>query len=130
MGRHITLEQRKTLRLMVLERLGEACARGLPCPQDRVLAEAATPVNSLLPSISGIAQVGQTLTAHPGTWSGNPVFTWQWKKAGVNIAGATGKTYVPVVGDIAAAITVAVTATNSTGNATATSGATANVIAA
>lgn len=93
-------------------------------------AEAGNPVNSLVPSIAGIAQVGQTLTAHPGIWSGNPIFTFQWKKGGVNIAGATGKTYVPVVGDVAGAITVAVTATNSSGNATATSGATANVVAA
>lgn len=93
-------------------------------------AEAATPVNSLLPSISGIAQVGQTLTVRPGIWSGNPILGWQWKKGGVNIAGATGKTYVPVVGDIGAAITVSEAANNSSGSASATSAATANVIAA
>lgn len=93
-------------------------------------AEAGAPVNSLLPSIAGIAQVGQTLTVNVGGWSGSPVFTYQWKKDGVNIAGATTKTYVPVVGDIAATITVTVTGTNSSGNASATSGGTADVLAA
>lgn len=88
------------------------------------------PVNSRLPAIAGIAQVGQTLTAVPGLWSGEPVLTYQWKKAGANIVGATSATYVPVVGDIGAAITVVETGTNPAGNASATSGGTANVIAA
>lgn len=88
------------------------------------------PVNTLVPSIAGIPQVGQVLTAQSGIWTFSPNFTYQWKKGGVNIGGATGKTYTPVVGDVGAAITVAVTGTNNAGNATATSGATANVIAA
>lgn len=88
------------------------------------------PVNTLIPAISGIAQVGQVLTAFDGVWTYSPAFTYQWKKAGVNIAGATAKTYTPVVGDVGSAITVAVTGTNSAGNATANSAATANVIAA
>ncbi|SDP92499.1 hypothetical protein SAMN05428967_4471 [Phyllobacterium sp. YR620] len=88
------------------------------------------PANTLLPAISGVAQVGQVLSAYAGAWSYSPSFSYQWKKAGVNIAGATGPTYTPVVGDVGAAIAVAVTGTNSAGNATATSAATANVIAA
>lgn len=92
-------------------------------------AEAVTPVNSLLPMISGIAKVGVPLTAYPGIWTGNPTFTYQWLKGGVNIAGATTNTYTPVVGDVGAAISVKVTATNTTGTANATSGATANVLA-
>ena len=89
------------------------------------------PANTMLPSIAGIAQVGQTLTANIGDWSGGAaVFTYQWKNAGVNIGGATDNTYVPVTGDIGDALSVAVTATNDAGAATATSAATANVIAA
>lgn len=88
------------------------------------------PVNSRLPAIAGIAQVGQTLTAVAGRWSGEPALTYQWKKGGANISGATGLTYAPVTGDIGAAITVVETGTNPAGNASATSGATANVIAA
>lgn len=93
-------------------------------------AEAVTPVNSLLPSIAGIAQVGVELKAYPGIWTGNPVFTFQWKKDGADISGATTDAYTPVTGDIGSTITVAVTATNSTGNASATSGGTADVVAA
>ncbi|MFD1944735.1 hypothetical protein [Paradevosia shaoguanensis] len=88
------------------------------------------PTNTLLPAIAGIAQVGQVLTALSGEWTGEPSFAYRWKKAGTNIAGASGKTYVPVVGDVGADISVAVTATNSAGNLSKTSGATADVIAA
>jgi hypothetical protein len=94
-----------------------------------VTAPPALPANTVLPAVSGIAQVGQNLRAFTGVWTNNPAFTYQWKKAGANIAGATADTYVPVAGDVGAAITVAVTGTNSLGAATATSAATANVIA-
>ncbi len=50
--------------------------------------------NTVAPSISGTAAVGQVLTAHDGTW--NPADTTlarQWKRNGVAIAGATGATY-------------------------------------
>lgn len=82
---------------------------------------AAAPVNSVLPAVSGLLANGNTLTVFVGVWSGAPVFTYQWKRGGVNIGGATNATYLTVVGDIAGIITVAVTATNSVGNATATS---------
>jgi len=59
------------------------------------------PTNSSVPTISGTAQVGQTLTATTGTWTHNPTsFTYQWKRAGTAIGGATGLTYVPVTGDV------------------------------
>lgn len=93
-------------------------------------AEAVAPVNSRLPSIAGIAQVGQELKASPGIWTGNPIFTFQWEKDGSDISGATTDSYTPVVGDIGSTITVTVTATNSTGSASATSGGTADVVAA
>jgi hypothetical protein len=94
---------------------------------------AAAPVNSLLPSIAGIAQVGQTLTAIEGLWSGGPTFTYQWQANGgswSNISGATARTYVPIVGQVSQPVRCIVTGTNSAGNASATSGATAAVIAA
>jgi hypothetical protein len=93
-------------------------------------APAAAPVNSVLPAISGIAQVGHVLTLWAGTWSGAPVFTYVWKKSGAPINGATNSTYTPVVGDVGAPITVTVTGTNAAGNSSATSIATANVIPA
>jgi hypothetical protein len=96
---------------------------------------AAAPVNSLLPSIAGIAQVGQTLTAIEGQWSGAPTITYQWQANGgswANISGATSRTYVPIVGQVSQPIRCIVTAINSAApsGVTATSGATAAVIAA
>ncbi|HEV7344263.1 MAG TPA: phage tail tube protein [Devosia sp.] len=90
----------------------------------------AAPVNSVLPAISGIAQVGEVLTAWEGVWSGSPEFTYQWNADGVAIGGATSVTYTPVVGDIGDPITVTVTATNLVDDTSATSAATLDVIAA
>lgn len=89
------------------------------------------PANTAAPTITGVAQVGQTLTAAHGTWTGAPVptFARQWKKGGVNINGATGTTYVVVAGDVGATITVTVTGSNVYGAASATSAPTAAVIA-
>lgn len=92
---------------------------------------AAAPANIGIPSIAGVPQVGQVLTAHNGIWSGEPtIFTYQWKNEGVAIPGATGKTYTPVVGDLADTLTVTVTGSNSAGNASATSAGAIDVIAA
>ena len=90
------------------------------------------PTNSAVPTISGTAMAGQTLTATTGTWTQNPTsFTYQWKRAGGAIPGATASTYVPVTGDIGNTLTVSVVAKNSGGSsAPATSAATATVIPA
>src|SRR6202040_3868254 len=51
------------------------------------------------PTISGTAQEGQTLTASASAGqSDNPV-TYQWQQGGVDIAGATGTTYLVREGD-------------------------------
>lgn len=99
--------------------------------QARVIAEAA-PTNTLLPSISGIAQVGETLTAVVGEWTGAPTFTYQWEEddsGWAEISGATGATYDPLVGSVGNPLRVVVTGTNSEGNASATSAPTADVLA-
>lgn len=90
------------------------------------------PVNTVAPSITGTAQVGQTLTGATGTWTGTPAptLTRQWLANDVAIVGATGATYVPVVGDVGKTIKLRVTGTNTSGSAQATSAATAAVIAA
>lgn len=80
------------------------------------------PVNTVLPVISGTTTVGQTLSTTTGTWTGSPTgYTYQWKRGGANISGATASTYLLVTADLAATITVTVTATNTAGNANATS---------
>lgn len=101
--------------------------------QARIITDAA-PTNTLLPAISGIAQVGVTLTALEGAWTGYPAFTYVWEiddGGGYDpIVGATIRTYMPVIGDIGYPIRVVVTGTNDEGNDDATSAPTADVIAA
>ncbi len=92
----------------------------------------AAPANTAAPAITGTAQVGETLTAADGTWTGRPTPTLSrvWIADGIAIPGATGTTYVPAVGDVDKTITVTVIGTNQVGNASATSAATSAVIAA
>jgi len=77
---------------------------------------AAVPVNSVLPAVSGSLVNGSTLTAYEGVWTNAPTsYAYQWKKGGVNIGGATNKTYATVAGDVGGIITVTVTPSNSAG---------------
>jgi hypothetical protein len=65
------------------------------------------------PSIGGTLAVGQTLTADPGTTV--PVaeeLSYQWRRDGAPIDGATAATYVLVADDLGADISVTVTASN------------------
>jgi hypothetical protein len=70
-------------------------------------------------NIRGIAQIGQTLTAVAGGVTGTPTPTasYQWKRAGSAITGATGSTYVLVTADLNKAISVTITETNGVGTA-------------
>ena len=95
------------------------------------------PVNTALPTIAGTTQVGQTLTAAPGTWTNQPatyVYAWQHCDAtGANcvaIAGANQQTYVLQATDAGSTIRVSVTASTGVGAATATSVQTAVVVPA
>jgi len=93
------------------------------------------PTNSAAPTISGTPQVGQALTASPGTWNSQttPTFAYQWQRcdtAGNNcasIAGATAQTYTVQSADVNTTLRVVVTATNSSGSSSATSAQTAVV---
>lgn len=84
---------------------------------------ATAPSNTARPSISGTSlALAAVLTAQEGVWANEPTsFTYQWKNAGTNLSGATGKTYTIQASDSGDLLTVAVTAINSAGNATATS---------
>lgn len=95
-----------------------------------VAAAAAAPVNTVLPAVAGEAKEGEVLTAWEGVWTQAATFTYQWKKDGSNITGATGKTYTVVTGDVGEPISVVVTATNSAGNASAESAETVDVVGA
>jgi len=92
------------------------------------------PKNTSPPAISGIARVGQELTANPGSWSGNPdSFAFQWQRCDVDgtncfdVVGASGRTYGVRLADLGFRLRVKVTARNEKGSATATSALTAVV---
>ena len=88
----------------------------------------AAPTNAVLPAITGTPQVGQTLAASTGTWTGSPTsYAYQWLRSGAAIAGATSASYAPASADIGATLACSVTATSATGSASATSAATAVV---
>ncbi|WEO77972.1 hypothetical protein BJQ94_02725 [Cryobacterium sp. SO2] len=82
------------------------------------------------PTISGTSTVGQTLTATAGTWAPAPVkLSYQWRRAGINITGATASTYKLVAADGGKTITVRVTgAKTAFTTAAKTSAATATII--
>lgn len=82
------------------------------------------------PAISGMPQVGQTLTATNGTIAGGTFASRQWFRDGVPIAGAAGVTYVVQAADIGRVISVVSTANlTSGGTVTASSTPTGAVLA-
>jgi hypothetical protein len=96
---------------------------------------AESPANTSLPTISGTAKQGQTLTATNGHWSGTTPLTYayQWQRCNSSgsscgsISNATNQNYVASSGDVGRTIRVAVTATNSDGKAQALSAATSTI---
>jgi hypothetical protein len=97
---------------------------------------ATPPVNTVLPSLSGIAQDGKALTVAKGTWTGTtPItYTYQWQESSdagltwTDIAGATGTSYTPPAGFAGKQVHAVVTATNTAGSAQATSPASAVIL--
>lgn len=84
--------------------------------------ETADPENTVAPTITGTAQVGEELTVDEGTWTFRPDFTYQWERAdsdetgNVEIEGATESTYTLVDADEGNLIRVKVTGTNPQGH--------------
>ena len=88
-----------------------------------VYTQPPAPVNTVAPSVSGTAGVGQTLTCQPGTWTQTPSYAYQWSRDGIAIAGATAPTYAATSADGGHALSCAVTASDAAGSATAASAA-------
>jgi hypothetical protein len=97
-------------------------------------AVTAAPKNTAPPTISGVAEVGSTLTANPGTWTNSPTsYSYTWKRCDASgnacaaIANASGKFYTVTGLDQGHTIRVTVKATNADGSASATSAPTAYI---
>jgi hypothetical protein len=74
------------------------------------------PANTTTPSISGVVQAGQILTANPGVWSGTPTgFAYAWTSGGTPV-GTNSPIYVVAAADVGKAIAVAVIASNAGGS--------------
>jgi hypothetical protein len=119
----VTEDAGSTVRVSVTarNRYGSGTARSAATA---VVLASQAPANTALPTITGTPQVGQTLTASTGAWTGSPTaFGYQWRRC--DSAGAA--TYTLVVADSGSTIRVAVTATNAYGATTAVSAQTAAV---
>jgi hypothetical protein len=93
--------------------LGMACGNAVvPSP----------PVNTALPTVSGVTHPGAVLTASAGAWLNSPsAFLIQWQRTvgsdWATIPGAVGPNYLAVPADAGAALRVVVTAANDDGSA-------------
>ena len=88
----------------------------------------ATPLPAAIsaPSISGVAEQGQTLTESHGAWTNSPsAYTYQWDRCATNVGftiipcstipGATSQTYTLTAADVGSGIRVRETAITSAG---------------
>ncbi len=69
------------------------------------------PAATVAPGITGTPKVGSTLSATSGSWTQLATYTYQWRRNGSAIPGATGASYVLATPDVGQQITVLVTAT-------------------
>jgi hypothetical protein len=96
---------------------------------------AAAPVNTTPPAVTGTPKVGQTLTTTNGTWTGTPTsYAYHWQRCTsptscTNIAGATAQTYTVRTADAGDTLRAVVAASNADGTSTANSNQTATVAA-
>lgn len=76
-----------------------------------VLGDALAPTRQ--PSITGTPALGRTLSADPGAWGTGetPAYTYEWRRDGTALDGATGSTYPVSLADVGRTLTVTVTAT-------------------
>ena len=102
------------------------------------LVASRAPTNTVLPTVTGTAQAGQTLTASTGAWTGQGQmsFSYQWARCdtqGLNcapLAGALASAYTITAGDVGHTLIIQVRAANAFGPGYANSKATGIVAAA
>jgi hypothetical protein len=107
-------------------------------PTEIVATSAVAPANAAPPTITGIVEDRQTLTASPGMWTGTePIgHAYQWLRCSTKLGGcapiadANQATYLLTREDLGSRLVVTVTASNRGGTGTATSARTEHVVAA
>jgi hypothetical protein len=94
-----------------------------------------TPQSSSPPSVTGVAEQGQTLTEHHGEWTASPSsFTYQWERCSAagsscqSIATATGASYLLTAADVGSTVRVRETAHNAVGPGSAESTVTETIV--
>jgi hypothetical protein len=111
-------------------------ALAIAAPNQTAAVAQYAPQNTQPPTIDDTTPAeGQTLTASPGTWTGDQpmVFTYQWRRCNaggnncVDIPTARNQTYTAQAADRGNTLRVTVTATNASGANSATSAATSAV---
>ena len=122
-----------TLRVTVTASNADGTGSSTSAPT-ALVSSAAAPGVTQAPTISGTTQVGSTLTAANGSWSGSPTgYAYSWSRCDATgsscaaIGGATASTYKLEQVDAGATLRVTVTATNSAGSTSSTSVPTAVV---
>jgi sugar lactone lactonase YvrE len=116
-----------TVRVKVAATNSRGTADAFSSPSEVV--EEQPPTNTAPPTISGVAEVGQELSATSGTWSGTEPITYayQWQSCDslgescLDISGATSESYETTAGDTGGTLRVSVTATNAGGATSSTS---------
>lgn len=93
----------------------------LPCSEGirYIAGEAAAPANLSLPSITGLAKVGEIVTTSTGAWANDPAaYSYQWHRGDSEvITGATNSTYLLTEAEADIDVYCTVTATNAAGGA-------------
>jgi len=108
----------------------EACVEGpaallADAPSAEITLVRTATANLVAPAITGVARVGETLTATPGTWQGPMLaYSYEWLRSGAAIDGANTSSYTIQPDDVAKQVSVRVTATSPHDSASAVSSAT------
>jgi hypothetical protein len=126
---HADVGHRLRVRVTAANSEGTATETSNPTGIVQSASTAGPPRNTAPPTISGSAQVGQTIIANNGSWVGaRPLtFIYQWRRCDTgggncsNIGGATSKTYALTSADLGTTLRVRVTARNARGSSSAVS---------
>jgi hypothetical protein len=104
MGAQITVQ-------LTASRAGYTTVEVTSLPTETILAApfAVAPTPTISGLASGVAIVGQRLTAVAGVWSPTAIFSYVWKRDGVAISGAIGGGYTLVAADAGKQISVQTT---------------------